>query len=500
MKKRKMAIEIKEYVGHVFTNVNQKKTELANLTEAHAVTCIDNDSLMVDIEAIHSKVTRNNTYYSPECLRESVRYWTAPYERPVITHHNEKDGEIIGRVKAAEYLDANTRSETPALLLTVNIGDEEGKKKIKNGTFSTVSIGVIAHDLRCSICGQNLAEEGPCEHERGEVYGEDNELCYWIINKMEPKEVSYVIVPSDIYAHNVRVYPAINKKKGEVKESVDDYNPFQDILDSTQKIVDSITESASTAEGTQVDEEVKDGQKTSAPEDNKTEGEENKEPETKTSENETQKPEDDSTKENKDDEGEKEKTEDKTTTEENKTENTEDDESKKPETEDKTEEGKEEDKESKELEEAKAKIVELEKELKTLKTENTKLTKKAEDEKKLRESVEFQLVEFKAKEKQSLIEEVNALRSNLSLTALEESALSESSEIELKATIKQLNEFSQVQRKAFGAKPLTSPIAVSEAQDNTSKEINSTTNVKESFEDSNKNLEDEYIELFKNIF
>lgn len=493
MKKRKMAIEIKEYVGHVFTNVNQKKTELTNLTEAQAVTCIDESSLMVDIEAIHSKVTRNNTYYSPECLKESVRYWTAPYERPVITHHNEKDGEIIGRVKAAEYVDVDTRSKTPALLLTVNIGDEEGKKKIKNGTFSTVSIGVIAHDLRCSICGQNLAEEGPCEHERGEVYGDDNQLCYWIINKMEPKEVSYVIVPSDIYAHNVRVYPAINKKKGEVKESVDGYNPFQDILDSTQKIVDSITESATATEGTQVDEEVKEGQKTATPEgnktedtqpeDNKTEGEATKE-EPKTTED-TKAPEEpkkteENTDENKGEEGEKTK---------------EDDKSKKPE--DNTDENKDGEDKSKELE---VEIAKLKKELQALKVENEKLTKKANDEKKLRESVEFQLVEFKAKEKQSLIEEVNALRKGLSLTALDESSLQESSEIELKATVKQLNEFSQVQRKAFGAKPLTSPIAVSEAEDNTSKEINNGVNVKESLEDSNKNLEDEYIELFKNIF
>ena len=47
---------------------------------------------------------------------------------------------------------------------------------------------------------------------------------------------------------------------------------------------------------------------------------------------------------------------------------------------------------------------------------------------------------------------------------------------------------------------LTSPVAVSESKDNTAKENNKVTNVKESIEDSNKSLEDDYIELFKNIF
>ena len=47
---------------------------------------------------------------------------------------------------------------------------------------------------------------------------------------------------------------------------------------------------------------------------------------------------------------------------------------------------------------------------------------------------------------------------------------------------------------------LTSPAAVCESKDNTTKENNKITNVKESIEDSNKSLEDDYIELFKNIF
>lgn len=484
MKKRKMAIEIKEYVGHEFVSVNHTPTKLKNMTESSVETYVDENSLMVDIEAIHSRVTRNNTYYSPECLKDSVPYWTNPYERPVIMHHNEKDGAIIGRIKSVEYKEAGTRTGTPALVFTANIGDDEGKKGIKNGTLSTVSIGVIAHDLRCSICGTNLAEEGLCEHEKGETY--DGKLCYWIINKMEPKEVSYVIVPSDIYAHNLRVYEAVKKKKSEVKESVD--NIFEDLLKSTQEIVDSIQESTETQEGTQVDEEVKKDAETKAPETEKEpKADEPKEEPAKDEEEEQQEA-------PKSEEGKESKSE------ESKEDESKEEDKKEEDAEEKTEEPKEDNKAKEELEAAKVKIAELEKEVNTLKAENEKLNNKVDNEKRLKESAEAKLVEYQAKEKKALVEQVNALRVTLNLPAENEANLLESSEDTLKSTIKQLNEFTEVQKKIFGMQTLTSPVAVSEAKDNTAKENSKIQNVKESIEDSNNSIEDEYIKLFSNIF
>lgn len=484
MKKRKMAIEIKEYVGHEFVSVNHTPTKLKNMTESSVETYVDENSLMVDIEAIHSRVTRNNTYYSPECLKDSVPYWTNPYERPVIMHHNEKDGAIIGRIKSVEYKEAGTRTGTPALVFTANIGDDEGKKGIKNGTLSTVSIGVIAHDLRCSICGTNLAEEGLCEHEKGETY--DGKLCYWIINKMEPKEVSYVIVPSDIYAHNLRVYEAVKKKKSEVKESVD--NIFEDLLKSTQEIVDSIQESTETQEGTQVDEEVKKDAETKAPETEKEpKADEPKEEPAKDEEEEQQEA-------PKSEEGKESKSE------ESKEDESKEEDKKEEDAEEKTEEPKENNKAKEELEAAKVKIAELEKEVNTLKAENEKLNNKVDNEKRLKESAEAKLVEYQAKEKKALVEQVNALRATLNLPAENEANLLESSEDTLKSTIKQLNEFTEVQKKIFGMQTLTSPVAVSEAKDNTAKENSKIQNVKESIEDSNNSIEDEYIKLFSNIF
>lgn len=228
-----MAIEINEFVGNDFfskTVENSKTLDGVNITEASNITSInqniDPDSLMVEIEAIHAypHATRNFTRYMPKGLRNSVPLWTNPYNRPLIKHHNETNGKIIGRVLEAKYIENKTFSGTPALLFTVNIPDKEAKAAVLNGTESTVSIGVTAHDVRCSICGEQLATmENPNEHEheRGKIY--NNEICYWDMHSITPKEVSYVVVPSDIYAKNKTIYPATSHsdsvKQTEVKES-----------------------------------------------------------------------------------------------------------------------------------------------------------------------------------------------------------------------------------------------------------------------------------------
>jgi hypothetical protein len=118
-------------------------------------------------------------------------------------HHNDKDGVQIGRIKAVEYVE-ETRAKSPGLLFTCNIGDDAGIKGVKNGTLSTVSLGAVIHKATCSICGQNIATEGECEHQRGRRY--EGKLCYWNMEEMEPKELSYVIVPSDRYANTIRIY------------------------------------------------------------------------------------------------------------------------------------------------------------------------------------------------------------------------------------------------------------------------------------------------------
>ena len=213
-----MAIEVKEEVSAVifYKNIetlNAQESALPLSDYQPVSSAVSPSSIMTEIEGIHSIVTRNFTYYTPECLKKSAPYWTSPYERPIIMHHNDKNGVQIGRVKAAEYLE-DTRAKAPGLLFTCNIGDEEGIKGVQNGTLSTVSIGAVIHKATCSICGQNIAAEGECEHQRGRKY--DGELCYWLMEEMEPKELSYVIVPSDKYANTVKIY---KPKNNTAKES-----------------------------------------------------------------------------------------------------------------------------------------------------------------------------------------------------------------------------------------------------------------------------------------
>lgn len=225
-----MAIQIKEYIdANFYSNVRNKENGV-DLSEAdhNTAEAIDPDSLMVEIEGIHALpfVTRNYTRYTAKCLKESVPSWTQPYRRPLIKHHNEKDGEIIGRIINADYRQRNTLSGTPALIFTANIPGKQTKEDVKNGILSTTSIGVIAHDVRCSICGKQLAAGDMCEHERGVTYDTDDgpQTCYWDIHSMEAKELSYVIVPSDMYSKNVSIYKSSSRQNSDtqIKESLDE--------------------------------------------------------------------------------------------------------------------------------------------------------------------------------------------------------------------------------------------------------------------------------------
>lgn len=208
----------------IYENLDGLKSPSIEVSEALDI--YDADSLIVEMEAIHAApyATRNYTRYTEKCLKDSTKGWISPYNKPLILHHNEKDGEIIGRVIAADYKKSNTFSGTGALILTVNVPDEKAKTGIKNGLNQTVSIGLLAEDVRCSICGKPIEVDNngnviSCEHVKGEKY--DGETAYWDVHKMSPKEVSYVIVPSDQFAKNIKYYPA-TKNNPKVTESLPD--------------------------------------------------------------------------------------------------------------------------------------------------------------------------------------------------------------------------------------------------------------------------------------
>ena len=231
-----MAIIIQEYTGNNnisivedYKHLHSHSVDTQESLSINEANTIDPNSIMVEIEGIHAypHATRNFTRYMPKCLKASIESWTKPYNRPLIKHHNATNGETIGRIIDVQYKTNKTLSGTPALLFTVNVPDEKAKTEIKNGLLSTTSIGIIANDVRCSICGQHVENGEECIHEKGEIYTLPNgekAVCCWDIYEMEAKELSYVIVPSDIYAKTVNIYPATSSgnRTKQIKESVDD--------------------------------------------------------------------------------------------------------------------------------------------------------------------------------------------------------------------------------------------------------------------------------------
>lgn len=460
-----MAIEIKEYVG--FSSSQPTNHSGIIVQESIAATAtpqqmISPNSLMVEIEGIHSDVlTINCTKYSEECLKKSIPYWTSPYEKAVIMHHNDEDGQIIGRVKKAEMIDSK-RSGTPAINFTCNIGDENGIKGIKNGTLATVSIGAVAYDVRCSICGENVAI-CDCEHEKGHVY--DGKLCYWTIEEMEPREVSYVILPSDKYAQTMKVY---KPGKKELKESVE-VRKRMSVCDEILKQLTEGVDDEVVKDKVVIDEEVKDKKD----EDEKKETEE--------------KPVVD---EEKEDKAEEEKDEEKA--EEKEEEEKEEDNDDK-----KSDEDDNKDEEDSNKEDRDAIIEDLKKELAELKSELDKVKKQLKETKKLKEKVDLELAKFKVQEKVNVARDIKVLKESIGIECGEAEDMAKDN------TIEELNLIYKTLKETCSYTKLPGKLVMESIVDNANDNISGHKEIKESastVEDDRQDyldLETLYKRLFK---
>ena len=464
-----MAIEIKEYVG--FSSSQPTNHSGIIVQESIAATAtpqqmISPNSLMVEIEGIHSDVlTINCTKYSEECLKKSIPYWTSPYEKAVIMHHNDEDGQIIGRVKKAEMIDSK-RSGTPAINFTCNIGDENGIKGIKNGTLATVSIGAVAYDVRCSICGENVAI-CDCEHEKGHVY--DGKLCYWTIEEMEPREVSYVILPSDKYAQTMKVY---KPGKKELKESVE-VRKKMSVCDEILKQLTEGVDDEAVKDKVIIDEEVKDKKDEKKDEDEKKEAEE--------------KPVVDEEKEDKvEEEKDEEKAEEKE--EEEKEEDNDDK---------KSDEDDNKDEEDSNKEDRDAIIEDLKKELAELKSELDKVKKQLKETKKLKEKVDLELAKFKVQEKVNVARDIKVLKESIGIECGEAEDMAKDN------TIEELNLIYKTLKETCSYTKLPGKLVMESIVDNTNDNISGHKEIKESastVEDDRQDyldLETLYKRLFK---
>lgn len=438
-----MSLEVKEEVSAVifYKDVGaidaKESVDIAPAFQAVS-SAVSPNSINVDIEGIHSVITRNFTYYTPDCLKKSIPYWTSPYEKPVIMHHNDKDGIQIGRIKNVEFLETS-RAGMPGLLFTCNIGDDAGIKGVKNGTLSTVSLGAIIHKATCSICGQNIASEGECEHKRGRYY--DGELCYWIMEDMEPKELSYVIVPSDKYANTIKIYKPTKVNSKESYSEGDDDKPMPNIFDDLElstvepekqpQVQESVEEKQEIQESEKAEEAV---EEVVAEQDVVVEEPEEKEPEQEVQKEEEVK-------------------------------------------EEKKEEVQEEKKEEKSKEELLDLVKKQEKMIADLQDDIKYLKDKLDKERGMKESLELELLEAKKVNKLHLAEQVVSLRQELGLKEEAIDELMMLSEESLNSSIKTFMEFKESNTFSVNKLPkIDSAAIVSEEQDNTSKEVTESIN------------------------
>ena len=167
------------------------------------------DRLQVMVPGTHGGfVNKNGYFYTVDGMKTAYKSWVSPYKKPVLIGHGDNE-DPIGRVIAAElieddpmdYVNRFGRTENiPAahIDMELEITDQESIRKILDGTYLTVSQGADCDEVKCSICDQDVAEDGPCDHKRGKTY--DGQVAYWIFGPLNYQELSIVNVPSDEFA------------------------------------------------------------------------------------------------------------------------------------------------------------------------------------------------------------------------------------------------------------------------------------------------------------
>lgn len=160
-------------------------------------------NLIVEIEALHNRITGNHVLYTDEALSD-FDSWVSPYKKPAILHHKDEDGKIVGRVLEAKKIASTLKPGLNALWLKARITDAEMIEGIKNGTYLTTSVGAKGTHVECSICGHRIDSGYACQHKKGKIY--KGQACHWIVKRMTAKEISFVIVPSDKYSQIIKFY------------------------------------------------------------------------------------------------------------------------------------------------------------------------------------------------------------------------------------------------------------------------------------------------------
>jgi hypothetical protein len=219
-------------------------------------------SLISQIEMTHSGiVTRNLGFYMPDNMKKGASTFTKHYKKPVLVGH-DSDSDPVGRVIQADYIDTSApllikdkylkshmdfldkKKEAPKNGMidfvqhvvreysgndsyrglghingTLKITDPETIQKILDERYLTVSISMSSDSAFCSECGQDWVSEGPCEHERGQVYDSGVPVVL-IPGKQSYNHVGIVSEPADQYAAGFKGIELIRNDEVEQLDSV----------------------------------------------------------------------------------------------------------------------------------------------------------------------------------------------------------------------------------------------------------------------------------------
>lgn len=219
-------------------------------------------SLIAQIEMTHSGiVTRNLGFYLPGNMRDGASSFNQHFNKPVIIGHDD-DADPVGRVVDAKYVDTSKnlrindkylssmmefndkkKKDTNDMIDFVHyvtkeywgkdsyrglghirgylkVSDEEAIQKILDERFLTVSTSMSSDAAYCSECGQDWVKEGPCDHERGQVY--DSGIPVMLIpGKMRYNHLGIVTEPADVFASKFTNLKMVkNDKVTNIKDSV----------------------------------------------------------------------------------------------------------------------------------------------------------------------------------------------------------------------------------------------------------------------------------------
>lgn len=192
------------------------------------------------VKATHAaRVTGNNGFYLPSKMAAGAASMVAPYEKPIKAHHKDTM-DPVGRIKVAKYLhtplqdnslrhlnslkDNVSFSEAVDLVDQLNdsgvlndrnfaglgyilstglITDPDAVDKVLDGRYQTVSIEAYTDKAVCSICREDWAQDGRCEHSPGEIV--DGKRAFLIAGELEYDGWDWVNTPADQLATVIRL-------------------------------------------------------------------------------------------------------------------------------------------------------------------------------------------------------------------------------------------------------------------------------------------------------